>query len=154
MVAVAEQDNGVQFPNGFAFDSVNHNINDVGLKVKPQTEILQFKKWFGKSKVVDEYGKPMVVYHQTGADFSVDGKYFKKWQDVFEQFKKDLEGIELNQEQKDVYDVVLKQKDKIRLRINDLNELEDIFVNFGTRKKVSRSLFLFIMPVCGIRLQL
>ena len=67
--------------------------------------------------------------------FSVDGKYFKKWQDVLEQFKKDLEGIELNQEQKDVYDVVLQQKDKIRLRINDLNELEDIFVNFGTRKK-------------------
>ena len=37
---------GVQFPNGFAFDSVNHNITDVGLKVKSQTETLQFKKWF------------------------------------------------------------------------------------------------------------
>ena len=67
--------------------------------------------------------------------FSVGGKYFKKWQDVIEQFKKDLEGVELNQEQRDIYDVVLRQKDKIRLRINDLNELEDIFVNFGTRKK-------------------
>ena len=70
-----------------------------------------------------------------GKRFSVDGKYFKKWQDVIEQFKKDLEGVELNQEQRDIYDVVLRQKDKIRLRINDLNELEDIFVNFGTRKK-------------------
>ena len=30
---------GVQFPNGFAFDSVNHNIADVGIKVKPQTEM-------------------------------------------------------------------------------------------------------------------
>ena len=56
---------GVQFPNGFAFDSVNHNINDVGLKVKPQTKTLQFKKWFADSKVVDENGEPMVVYHGT-----------------------------------------------------------------------------------------
>lgn len=56
---------GVQFPNGFAFDSVNHNITDVGLKVKPQTETLQFKHWFAESKVVDEYGKPLVVYHGT-----------------------------------------------------------------------------------------
>ena len=29
----------------------------------------------------------------------------------------------------------MQQKDKIKLRINDLNELEDILVNFGTRKK-------------------
>lgn len=28
-----------------------------------------FKKWFGDSKVVDEKGKPIVVYHGTGSDF-------------------------------------------------------------------------------------
>ena len=56
---------GVQFPNGFAFDSVNHNINDVGLKVKPQTKTLQFKKWFADSKVVDKNGEPLKVYHGT-----------------------------------------------------------------------------------------
>ena len=83
--------------------------------------------------------------------FSVGGKYFKKWQDVIEQFKKDLEGVELNQEQRDIYDVVLRQKDKIRLRINDLNELEDIFVNSGTRKKAYKNLYLCIMPVFAIR---
>ncbi|MBQ9771410.1 MAG: hypothetical protein IJW23_06255 [Lentisphaeria bacterium] len=59
---------GVQFPNRYAFDSVMRNIADVGLKVKPQTETLQFKKWFGKSKVVDENGDPMVVYHGTNWD--------------------------------------------------------------------------------------
>lgn len=59
---------GVQFPNGFAFDSVNHNITDVGLKVKPQTETLQFKNWFADSKVVDADGKPLVVYHGTNWD--------------------------------------------------------------------------------------
>ena len=59
---------GVQFPNGFAFDSVNHNIADVGLKVKQQTETLQFKNWFKNSKVVDQNGKPLVVYHGTNWD--------------------------------------------------------------------------------------
>lgn len=29
----------------------------------------EFKAWFGDSKVVDENGKPLVVYHGTGADF-------------------------------------------------------------------------------------
>ena len=59
---------GVQFPNRYAFDSVNHNITDVGLKVKPQTETLQFKNWFKNSKVVDQDGKPLVVYHGTNWD--------------------------------------------------------------------------------------
>ena len=30
-----------------------------------------FKSWFGKSKVVDKKGKPIVVYHGTGAEFGV-----------------------------------------------------------------------------------
>ena len=30
----------------------------------------QFKRWFGDSKVVDENGKPRVVYHGTAGDFS------------------------------------------------------------------------------------
>ncbi|MEY5099706.1 MAG: hypothetical protein RJA36_2425, partial [Pseudomonadota bacterium] len=30
----------------------------------------EFKAWFGKSKVVDAEGKPMVVYHGTDADFT------------------------------------------------------------------------------------
>lgn len=30
-----------------------------------------FKKWFGDSKVVDENGEPLVVYHGTASDFSV-----------------------------------------------------------------------------------
>jgi hypothetical protein len=39
---------------------------------RKQTSTPAFKKWFGKSKVVDENGKPLVVYHGTDAkDFSV-----------------------------------------------------------------------------------
>ena len=52
-----------------------HTIHDEGSPVKgefkKQTETLQFKEWFGKSKVVDEEGKPLVVYHGTDSDFTV-----------------------------------------------------------------------------------
>lgn len=34
----------------------------------------EFKKWFGGSKVVDENGKPLVVYHGTNVDFSAFDK--------------------------------------------------------------------------------
>ena len=33
-----------------------------------------FKRWFGNSKVVDESGKPLIVYHGSNADFTVFDK--------------------------------------------------------------------------------
>jgi len=33
-----------------------------------KTDTPEFKKWFGNSKIVDADGKPLVVYHGTGAD--------------------------------------------------------------------------------------
>ena len=38
------------------------------------TDTPAFKAWFGDSKVVDEQGRPLVVYHGTTADFSVFDK--------------------------------------------------------------------------------
>lgn len=35
-----------------------------------KTDTPEFKRWFGDSKVVDADGKPLVVYHGTGNDFS------------------------------------------------------------------------------------
>jgi hypothetical protein len=35
-----------------------------------QTETAAFKRWFGDSKVVDDEGKPLVVYHGTKADIA------------------------------------------------------------------------------------
>ena len=35
----------------------------------PPTQTPAFRRWFGESKVVDEKGEPMVVYHGTAADF-------------------------------------------------------------------------------------
>jgi hypothetical protein len=36
----------------------------------PAIETPEFKAWFGDSKVVDEQGKPLVVYHGTASDFA------------------------------------------------------------------------------------
>ena len=36
-----------------------------------KTDTPEFKTWFGKSKVVDEAGEPLVVYHGTRGDFEV-----------------------------------------------------------------------------------
>lgn len=44
------------------------NTNRLGEKMLDTPE---FKEWFGDSKVVDEHGKPLVVYHGTNKDFSV-----------------------------------------------------------------------------------
>ena len=60
------------------------NGNDTNLTEKQwlQVRTPQFKEWFGDwennpenaSKVVDENGEPLVVYHGTGAEFDVFGK--------------------------------------------------------------------------------
>lgn len=39
-------------------------------RASDQTMTPEFKRWFGDSKVVDEQGRPLVVYHGTNADFS------------------------------------------------------------------------------------
>lgn len=36
-----------------------------GVRFSPQTETEEFKRWFGDSKVVDDDGNPLVVYHGT-----------------------------------------------------------------------------------------
>lgn len=64
---------GSKNPGGIP-SGVVHTIHDewspVKGEFKKQTETLQFKEWFGKSKVVDEEGKPLVVYHGSTADFT------------------------------------------------------------------------------------
>ncbi len=54
-------------------DGSLHMITDAGTPVKQkittQTQSRQFRRWFGKSKVVNEDGTPRVVYHGTNQDF-------------------------------------------------------------------------------------
>lgn len=62
--------------NRGTFDPNNPNIL---FQTAPATETEAFKEWFGDSKVVDENGEPLVVYHGTKSaenfeSFSDDGK--------------------------------------------------------------------------------
>lgn len=43
---------------------------DIRFSKRALTKTPEFKKWFGDSTVVDADGKPLVVYHGTGGDFS------------------------------------------------------------------------------------
>lgn len=53
-------------PPGFDWDRPQY-MREV---TQPPTKSPEFKKWFGDSKVVDEKGEPLVVYHGTNSDFS------------------------------------------------------------------------------------
>ena len=60
---------GVQFPGGHLQDGLIHSIFDAGAPVNrkymEQKDTRQFKRWFGKSKVVNADGSPKVMYHGT-----------------------------------------------------------------------------------------
>jgi hypothetical protein len=56
------------------FIDANGNPQNAPYLEKQSNE--NFNKWFGKSKVVDENGKPLIVYHGTDQDFSeFEGEY-------------------------------------------------------------------------------
>lgn len=76
---------GLQLPDGLIphggyIHSIRENSSPVKNKLKNATYSQQFKRWFGKSKVVDENGEPLIVYHGTGSDFNIfkstDGVYW------------------------------------------------------------------------------
>lgn len=49
--------------------------NSEGERIAKSKEALEnFYKWFGDSKIVDEQGRPLVVYHSTDVEFSVFDK--------------------------------------------------------------------------------
>lgn len=49
----------------------NENFSERYALDGEQTGTPEFKQWFGGSKVVDENGKPKVMYHQTANDFTM-----------------------------------------------------------------------------------
>lgn len=64
-------------------DDLKAKIKEKRRQIIP-TESPEFKRWFKNSKVVDESGRPMVVYHGTTADFtSFDINQFGKGDDGF-----------------------------------------------------------------------
>ena len=66
------RDRGEGDHNYVVFEDENVSIEETlfqGESGQEQTETPAFKEWFGDSKVVDDEGKPLVVYHGTTADF-------------------------------------------------------------------------------------
>lgn len=66
---------GLQLPGKLNNDGLIHMITEKESPVnrnnkKNQIETAQFKRWFGKSKAVDEKGTPLVLYHQTNGTFN------------------------------------------------------------------------------------
>lgn len=59
-------------PDTITVDGVDRpTTNSKGQPIHPTEEgVRNFWRWFGDSKVVDEQGRPLVVYHGTLADFS------------------------------------------------------------------------------------
>lgn len=55
--------------SGVRFSHAGNTADTADRSLLQQTQ--QFKRWFDNSKVVDKDGKPLVVYHQTDADFTV-----------------------------------------------------------------------------------
>lgn len=62
----------------------------------PQVDTPEFKRWFGDSKIVDENGDPMVVYHGTDAEFdsfrqgpeSANGFWFSEQRAIADRYAK------------------------------------------------------------------
>lgn len=72
------QRKGLQLPSALPQDGFVHSIREktsnVKVKFRDVTETQQFKRWFGKSKVVNEDGTPKVFYHGTNAQFTTFDK--------------------------------------------------------------------------------
>ncbi len=85
------RDRGIQGAARHERDTSESSIaggKTVGSSERTDTEA--FKRWFGDSKVVDDAGKPLVLYHGTKADFSEfsdeylgEGNGFADWGDGF-----------------------------------------------------------------------
>lgn len=89
------------------------------------TQSEAFKKWFGKSKVVDEAGKPLRVYHGTDKSFdSFDtkasnqlGAHFTPNPEMASEFAETIGGV--------VYPVYLSLKNPLDL-VSDLGDWTDL----------------------------
>lgn len=117
------------------------------------TESEYFKRWFGDSKVVDENGEPLVVYHRTNNEFEVFnnerisasnlfGKGFYFSEKDSDASKRDYGNI-----RKDVYlsiqnplqdNTIIKRKD-----VEPYLDVKDIDILFKGKDEVIGGVFLF-----------
>ena len=63
------QESNTQHPMIMVDGVLRHETNSLGQPIHHTYEGIQnFHRWFGKSKAVDQHGRPQVFYHGTNAD--------------------------------------------------------------------------------------
>ena len=85
--------NKIKEKGGYSMKPLDKTVNSLGEPIaKTEEGVKNFNKWFKGSKVVDENGKPLVVYHGTEANFDafdmskgranmdIQGAFFSPWE--------------------------------------------------------------------------
>lgn len=69
-------------PSKLFSDLVGLSNRNKAIEIKAKTLSNAFKQWFGDSKVIDENGEPLVVYHSSNNKFEMFKKGFKNFKDL------------------------------------------------------------------------
>lgn len=141
--------------------------NSYDAQGKARTDTPQFKAWFAGSKVVDENGKPLVVYHGTKSDFGIFdltkggrsneeasiGFWFSPSKDVADNFvkgiwygdkEKKLMPLYLNLKNPKIYEAAkidYAALNKLNERITSLEEENNALYNKTGRENIRRANF-------------
>lgn len=104
--------------------------NSAGERIAKSAEALRnFYKWFGDSKVVDEQGRPLVVYHGTNVEFSEfegDQIYFSQFSDIAGSYGIDYDPIAREGIEPILYSVYLKMENPLNIRsLSDFKKILD-----------------------------
>jgi len=135
-------------------DAVKNRIESHRKEYKPgetffqsidKTQSKEFKQWFGDSKVVDDSGKPLVVYHGTNNQFEAfqhkfigergtsfgRGFYFAANEDISKGYGKNVESFYIKIDKPVAFDSrKISDKDVLKL-IKAAPDLNDALSNWG-----------------------
>lgn len=75
-----------------------------------------------------------------GVHFSIDGRYFRSWEETLEQFKSELDGVSLTDEQQGIYDVATGNAKSAEIRKSDIDELGKVYLHKGSRNQGARKI--------------
>lgn len=111
---------------------------ELTIKAKAKTFSKEFKTWFGESKVVDENGEPLMVYHTVSPKYNADFNTFDtnikgKTSFIYHAGSKEMsETYALNHKQYKTIETVKTRLDQIPQEIEKIkNFIEKIKQNFG-----------------------
>ena len=111
--------------------------NSEGKRINKSAEALtNFWRWFGDSKVVDEQGRPLVVYHGTNVsniqEFEGDQIYFSQFSDIAGSYGIGYDPIAKEGIEPYIYSVYLKIENPLNIR--SLQDLKRVLDNINAPK--------------------